>query len=107
MWRSSPSSSTSNHVRTGILLLAASFALVTGACGKDKPAIATLTKTEGPVEKQTGTGTWGGAKVGTKFFIGDAARTADGPAGLEVAGGAQIAMQPHTILRFGGQEGSS
>ena len=88
----------------GSLALTLAFVV---ACKGDKPAIATLTKAEGPVEKQTGQEAWGGAKVGTKFFIGDAARTADGSAGLEVAGGAQIAMQPHTVLRFGGQEGSS
>lgn len=85
----------------GLLLLAAV------ACGKKTPAIAELKKADGPVEKQTGEAEWGGASVGTKFFIGDAARTADGGAQLEVAGGAQIAMQPHTILRFGGKQGNS
>jgi hypothetical protein len=85
----------------GLLVLAAV------ACSKKPPAIAELKKADGPVEKQTGEAEWGGASVGTKFFIGDAARTADGGAQLEVAGGAQIAMQPHTILRFGGKQGNS
>lgn len=72
------------------------------ACGNKKTPIAELKKMDGPVERQVGTGPWGGAKVGTKYFLGDAARTADGGAQLEVVGNALIAMQPHTILRFGG-----
>lgn len=86
-------------------LLSISFGTACG--GKKSPAIAELTKAEGPVEKQAAEATWGGASVGTKFYIGDAARTADGSAQLEVAGGAQIAMQPHTVLRFGGKQGNS
>jgi len=90
------------------LLLVVGSLLVWGACGgKKSPAIAELTKADGPVEKQSGESPWGGAKVGVKFYIGDAARTADGGAQLEVAGGAQIAMQPHTVLRFGGKQGNS
>ena len=68
---------------------------------KSKSAIATLEKADGPVERQVGDKPWGGAKVGTKYFLGDAARTADGGAQLALAGNARIAMQPHTILRFG------
>ena len=68
---------------------------------KSKNAIATLEKADGPVERQIGDKPWGGAKVGTKYFLGDAARTADGAAQLSLAGNARIAMQPHTILRFG------
>jgi hypothetical protein len=77
------------------------------ACGDKKASIAELKKADGPVERQVGTGAWGGAKIGTKFYLNDAARTADGGAQLEVVGNALIAMQPHTILRFGGTDKSS
>jgi len=77
------------------------------ACGDKKASIAELKKADGPVERQVGTGPWGGAKIGTKYYLNDAARTADGGAQLEVVGNALIAMQPHTILRFGGTDKSS
>ncbi|MDX2089644.1 MAG: hypothetical protein SFX73_17445 [Kofleriaceae bacterium] len=83
----------------GIALL-----LALAACGKKQP-IAELTKADGPVERQPGTGAWTAALVGTKYFLGDAARTADGGAELVITGGAaRIAMQPHTVLRFGGSK---
>ncbi len=74
------------------------------ACGNKKTSIAELRKLDGPVDRQEGKGAWKGAKVGTKFYLDDAARTADGGAQLEVVGNALIAMQPHTILRFGGTQ---
>lgn len=78
------------------------------ACGDQKSqGIAELTKADGPVDRQVGAQTWTSAKVGTHYFFGDAARTADGAAQLRISGGkALIAMQPHTILRFGGKDGS-
>jgi len=85
----------------------ASAVLAVGCGGKKGNAIAKLTKTDGPVDRQQGEAEWKQADVGAEFFIGDAARTADGGAGLEVIGGAQIAMQPHTVLRFGGKAGAS
>ncbi|MEO7096077.1 MAG: hypothetical protein ABI175_22640 [Polyangiales bacterium] len=90
-----------------VLLLLLATLLAFGCGGKKGSAIATLTKKDGPVDRQKGTDEWKQAEVGTEFFIGDAARTADGGANLEVIGGAQIAMQPHTILRFGGKDGNS
>ncbi|HLL22170.1 MAG TPA: hypothetical protein VK427_08560, partial [Kofleriaceae bacterium] len=72
------------------------------ACGDKKRALAELVKADGPVQRQVGTSAWRGARVGTKYFLGDAARTAEGGAQLDVIGNARIAMQPHTILRFGG-----
>ncbi|MBV8755956.1 MAG: hypothetical protein JO257_01695 [Deltaproteobacteria bacterium] len=86
-------------MRLRFLALLALVALI--GC-KSKGAIATLEKADGPVERQEGDKPWGGAKVGTKYFLGDAARTADGAAQLSLAGNARIAMQPHTVLRFGG-----
>jgi len=78
-----------------------------GACGKKQP-VAELTKADGPVERQAGTGAWATASIGTKYYLGDAARTADGGAQLTVTGGAAtIAMQPRTILRFGGTKEDS
>lgn len=95
-------------MRRTVLLLLALLVLVLGACGGKKgSAIAKLTKKDGPVDRQQGDADWKQAEVGTEFFIGDAARTADGGAGLEVTGGAQIAMQPHTVLRFGGGKNGS
>ncbi|HUS31201.1 MAG TPA: hypothetical protein VMZ53_21975 [Kofleriaceae bacterium] len=91
-----------------------------GACGvlllllfawgcKPKPtAIAELTKADGPVERQAGQGAWGAATIGTKYFLGDAARTADAPAQLSLAGGrAVIKMDKFTTLRFGGARGGA
>ena len=75
------------------------------ACGSKKgDAIAELTKAEGPIEREAAAaaGTWKAAAIGTQYFLGDAARTADKPAELKILGaGALIAMQGNTILRFG------
>jgi len=73
-------------------------------CKKKPPAIAELTKAEGPVERQEGeAGTWAVAPIGTKYLLGDAARTADGRAELKLAAGtAIIKMDKYTVLRFGG-----
>ncbi|MDQ3365810.1 MAG: hypothetical protein M3680_10325, partial [Myxococcota bacterium] len=95
-------------MRTVVLLcVALAFGLALGACKQKGTAIAELTKAEGPVERQRADEPWQAAKLGTRYFLGDAARTADGAAQLEVAGGALIAMQPHTILRFGGTHQAS
>ena len=85
-----------------MLLLVAALA----GC-KSKPSIARLEKADGPVERQDGSRPWAGATIGTKFYLGDAARTADGGAQLALAGNAKIAMQPHTVLRFGSGKNSS
>ena len=91
------------------LTLVAAGVVTPGCGGKKSSALAKLTKKDGPVDRQQGEGAtaWNAVEVGAEFSIGDAARTADGGAGLEVIGGAQIAMQPHTVLRFGGKQGSS
>ncbi len=73
-----------------------------GACGnKKKAGIAELTNARGPVERQAGIGAWTGAAVHTTFFLGDAARTADGAAQLTLVSSQVLEMQPHTVLRFG------
>jgi len=72
------------------------------ACGsKKKGGIAELTKADGPVERQPGVGAWQGALVGALFYMGDAARTADGSAQITLTGSQVLEMQPHTVLRFG------
>jgi len=81
--------------------------LLLWACSKKPAAIAELTKADGPVERQTDGAAWNTAVLGTRYFIGDAARTADGAATLTIGGGAQIIMQGHTVLRFGGEAGAS
>lgn len=96
---------------TPILLAVIVWCGLVGACnmcgGKQSP-IATLEKADGPIDRQAaGESAWSGAAIGAQFFLGDAARTADGGAQLALAGGAQIAMQKHTVLRFGGQAGQS
>jgi len=90
--------------RAATIVVLAALAM---GCKKKTPAIAELTKADGPVERQEGEGKWLGAEIGTEFFIGDAARTAEGGAQLRVAGNAQIAMTPRTVLRFAGTEGAS
>ncbi len=87
------------------LLLALLCALLAACGGKKGDAIAELTRSDGPVEREAAgaAGTWNASAVGTQFYLGDAARTADAPAELIVLGaGAKIAMQGNTILRFGG-----
>ncbi len=83
--------------RTSICI---SSAIALLACGS-KHGIAELKKADGPVERQEAQAAWKGIEVGAQFYLGDAARTADGGALLDITG-AVIAMQPHTILRFGG-----
>jgi hypothetical protein len=85
----------------------AALALVVACCawacgGKKQPGIAELTKADGAVERQDHGGTWAGASIGTQFYLGDAARTADGGAELKLVGTQLITMNPHTVLRFGG-----
>jgi hypothetical protein len=84
------------------LQVISSVLVVAAGCGKKPPALAELIEAAGPVERQAASGPWQAAALGTRFFLGDAARTGDGSAGLEIVGGAHIAMQPHTVLRFGG-----
>jgi hypothetical protein len=85
-----------------LVLIALAF-----GCKKKPAAIAELTKADGPVERQQGQGPWVGANVGTKYFLGDAARTADGPAELKLAAAAIIKMDKYTVLRFGGGKDNS
>ena len=83
------------------------LALLSFGCKNKPSAIAELTKAEGPVERQEGQGPWMGANVGTKYYLGDAARTADGGAELKLAGAALIKMDKYTVLRFGGGKGGA
>jgi hypothetical protein len=94
---------------TRLVCMLALATVVVSACGDKKgSAIAELVKADGPVDRQaSGKDAWAGAAVGTKFYLGDAARTADGGAQLTLAGAATIAMQPHTVLRFGGTEAAA
>ncbi len=87
------------------LLLTGVTVLAVASCGKDPATIATLRRADGPIDKQIGTGPWTPASPGTKFHFGDGALTGDGAAALELLGGAELAMQPHTRLRFGGTAG--
>src|SRR5262245_50526165 len=101
-WRSRTSSFRS---RPALVALVALLGLLGGCSGK-ADAIAELAKADGPVERQAGGGAWAPAAIGTKYYVGDAARTGAGGAQLEiVAGGGTLAMQPHTVLRFGGGGG--
>ena len=75
--------------------------LLVQGCKNKSSHIAVLTKADAPVERQAGSGAWAGAEVGTKYFLGDAARTADGAADLKLTGNALIKMSPYTVLRFG------
>jgi hypothetical protein len=77
------------------------LALACAACADKRTALAELATADGPVEREAAGAAWSPAPIGTRFFVGDAARTADGAAELAVPGGARLAMQPHTVLRFG------
>jgi hypothetical protein len=95
---------------TSIALLAALGAIFVVACGGGKKSpIAELKQADGPVERQaSGEPGWATVTPGAEYYLGDAARTGDGGAQLELTGGgAQIAMQKHTVLRFGGKSGQS
>jgi hypothetical protein len=86
----------------GLLLTALTF-----GCKKKPTPIAELTKTDGPVERQEGDGPWSTSYIGQKYFIGDAARTADGAAELKLVGVQLIKMEKYTVLRFGGGKGNT
>ena len=89
-----------------VILIA--LVVIAGACGKKATPIAELTKAEGAVERQAAGDAWAAAAIGTRFYLGDAAQTADKAADLVIVGGnAHIAMRPHTILRFGGTPGAA
>ncbi|TMQ20606.1 MAG: hypothetical protein E6J91_03540 [Deltaproteobacteria bacterium] len=94
---------------TSSLGCACGIAIALAACRQTPNAIAELASATGPVERQDTGLRWEPAKLGTRYFLGDAARTWDGEATLAVgrAGGAQIVMKPRTTLRFGGKPGQS
>jgi hypothetical protein len=104
VWRSRTSTYIGRSVAVVGLLLVALLAL---GCKKKPAYIAELIKADGPVERQEGSAEWGGASVGTKFYLGDAARTADQGAELKLGGAALIKMGRYTVLRFGGKGGSA
>ncbi len=88
-------------------------ALLLGAlagCKEAPAALAELVQASGPVQRGAGdklepdgTDDWQAAALGARFFLGDAARTADGTAVLQLAGSgsSRLDMEPHTVLRFG------
>lgn len=84
------------------------LAALAAACSKPT-AIAKLVEADGGVEREEGgqSGRWSEASVGTHYFIGDAARTANSPATLEVGSAARIVMQGKTTLRFRGSPGKT
>ncbi len=76
------------------------------ACRQGGGAIAELGEANGPVGRQEGSGGWQQAPIGTRYFLGDAARVQNGRATLNILGAtAQIAMRDGTVLRFGGKPG--
>ncbi len=88
-------------------MVCVALACAVAACGSKKQGIAELTSADGPVERQEGSDAWKAAQTGTQFFLGDAARTGDGGARLRLGNTTQtIAMQPHTVLRFGSKDGA-
>src|SRR6185436_2726278 len=101
MASTSRTSSCARASRSALLL--AALLGVGAACSGERTAVAELAKADGPVERDAGGQTWSAAVIGTRFFLGDAARTAAGGATLTARGGATLAMQPYTVLRFGGE----
>jgi hypothetical protein len=88
-------------------LLVVALCIACTACKKKPTPLAELTKTDGPVERQEGEGPWATSYIGQKFYLGDAARTADGPAELKLVGVQLIKMEKYTVLRFGGKGGNA
>ena len=75
---------------------------------KGDAGLATLTQAAGgAVDRNAGSAAWTGAPIGTSFFLGDSARTADGTAQLRLNNGAMLKMQAHTVLHFGAIAGRS
>ncbi|MEZ4360931.1 MAG: hypothetical protein R3B48_12180 [Kofleriaceae bacterium] len=71
---------------------------------KDRPVVlAELVQVQrdGLVERAEGVADWRSAPLGTRFYLGDAARTHDAPAQLRIGEAAHLDMQAHTVLRFG------
>jgi hypothetical protein len=90
-------------VRSSQLALAlacAAAAIGVGGCHKSS-ALAELVDKQGPVDREEGDKPWSAVDVGAKFSLGDAARTEDGGARLEITNGPMLAMEPRTTLRFG------
>jgi hypothetical protein len=76
------------------------------ACRQGSGAVAELAQADGPVERQEGSARWQPARIGARYFPGDAARVTHGRATLHIVGAtAQIAMRDGTVLRFGGKPG--
>lgn len=88
----------------GLLGLVVALSL---GCKDKATAIAELKQADGPVERQQGEEPWVLAEIGAKYYLGDAARTADGGAELELVGVQTIRMEKYTVLRFGGAKGSA
>ncbi len=84
-----------------VACVAACLACLWACGGKKQGGIAELTRADGPVEHESGIGSWQGASLGTRFYLGDAARTADGAAEITLVGSQVVEMSPHTVLRFG------
>ncbi len=87
-----------------VLPICTGLLLTTSACKNSRKSLATLVSAAGPVEKSSTNPAWQGAAIGTTFSLGDAARTGDGSAAFKLSGGAELAMAPHTVLRFGGAQ---
>jgi hypothetical protein len=81
------------------VILAVAVVAVAGCGGKH--GIAELIDASGPVAREKGDDPWKGVEVGATFDLGDAARTADGTARIEITNGPQLDMLPNTTLRFG------
>jgi len=81
-------------------------AALLGACRQGSSAVAELAQADGPVERQEGSAKWQQARIGTRYFLGDAARVQNGRATLQIVGTtAHVAMRDGTVLRFGGKPG--
>jgi hypothetical protein len=92
---------------TSSLGCACAVAALLVACGRGSGAVAELAQADGPVDRQEGSAAWQPARIGTRYFLGDAARVTNGRARLSIVGAsAQIAMRDGTVLRFGGKPGA-
>lgn len=88
----------------GSAVVACALVAALPACRDEDHALAELVQVTGAarvVERATGRDDWKPAPLGSKFYLGDAARTADNRALLRLGDASRLEMDPHTVLRFG------
>jgi hypothetical protein len=82
-----------------VLVVALWLSAVAG-CESDARPVAVLKQAAADTQKQIGSRDWEPATVGASFYLGDAVRSGEAAALLEVGGG-NLQLAPRTRIRFG------